>query len=102
MEGKSRRDFLLEERDKKDLEDLKKVDKVITEGGALQNMLDTFGWKLLYEGFIQPNIGETRFLESPREDLADVRAEMRVLRRMLKFIETRVNEANKIATKIKK
>jgi len=96
-----RKDLLLEEKTSRTLEDKKKVEKIITEGGALRNMMDTFGWKIVYEGFIKPNIAEDKFLSSPREDLADIRAEIRVLRRLMNFIETRVNEANKLATKIK-
>jgi len=96
-----RKELLLEERESRTLDDKKKVEKIITEGGALRNMMDTFGWKLVYEGFIKPNIAEDRFLSAPREDLADIRAELRVLRRFMNFIETRVNEANKLATKIK-
>jgi len=96
-----RKDLLLEEKASRTLEDKKRVEKVITEGGALRSMMDTFGWKLVYEGFVKPNIAEDRFLNSPREDLADIRAEIRVLRRFMNFIETRVNEANKLATKIK-
>jgi len=96
-----RKDLLLEEKASRTLEDKKRVEKVITEGGALRSMMDTFGWKLVYEGFVKPNIAEDRFLNSPREDLADIRAELRVLRRFMNFIETRVNEANKLATKIK-
>ena len=96
-----RKDLLLEEKASRTLEDKKRVEKVITEGGALRSMMDTFGWKLVYEGFVKPNIAEDRFLSAPREDLADIRAELRVLRRFMNFIETRVNEANKLATKIK-
>lgn len=96
-----RKDLLLEERDRRSL-DKDKVEKTINEGGALMNMTDTFGWKLLNEGFIIPNIEESRFLGASREDLADIRAEIRILKQLLKFIETRVNEANKTAEKIKK
>jgi hypothetical protein len=78
------------------------MDSIINEGGALQNMLDTYGWKLLYEGFILPHIEDSRFLGAPREDLADIRSEIRVLTQMLKFVETRVKEANRVVEKIKK
>ncbi len=96
----SRRDLLIEEKEKRPIDKVK-ADSVINEGGALQNMLDTFGWKLLYTEFILPNVEESRFLESPREDLEDIRAEIRVLKRLLKFIEIRVNAANKMVEKIK-
>ncbi len=97
-----RKDLLLEEKENRALSNTAKVEKDITTGGALQNMLDTFGWKILYEGFIQPNIEESRFLGAPREDLADIRAEMRILKELLKFVETRVKTANSLAEKIKK
>ena len=97
-----RKTLLLEEKESRTLENKDKVEKDINTGGALQNMLDTFGWKILYEGFISPNIAEERFLTSQREDLADVRAEIRVLKAMMQFIETRVKTANKLAEKIKK
>ena len=98
----SRKDLLLEEKESRTLSDKDKIEKTINQGGALQNMMDTFGWKLLYEGFIKPNIEETKFLKAPREDLADIRAEMRILKELLQFIEVRVNDANKLAEKIKK
>jgi len=96
-----RRDLLLEDgttipRDKNKIED------ILTLGGALVNMTDTYGWKLLYEGFMVPNIEESRFLGASREDLADIRAEIRVLKQLLKWIETRVKDANTMAEKIKK
>lgn len=91
---------LLEEKEKRPV-DKGKDDKALTEGGALSTMLETYGWKLLYEGFIKPNIDEVKFLEASREDLDDIRAEIRVLKRMLKFIDTRVIEASKVAEKIK-
>jgi hypothetical protein len=97
-----RKDLLLEERENRTLEDKVKVEKDINTGGALQHMLDTFGWKIVYEGFIKPNIEEARFLSAKKEDLEDVRAEIRVLRELMKFIETRVQTANKLAEKIKK
>lgn len=97
-----RKDLLMEEKEKRQLEDTVKVEKVITEGGALRNTLDTFGWKIIYEGFIKPNIEEDRWLGASREDLADIRAEIRVLKRLLQFIETRVDSASKLAEKIKK
>lgn len=90
----------MEEKDNRPL-DIDKANEVITVGGAIQNMLDTYGWKLVYEGFITPNIEEARFLGASREDLADIRAEIRVLSQMLKFIETRVKNANKMVEKIK-
>jgi hypothetical protein len=98
----SRRDLLLEEKEKRTLGDKDKVEKDINQGGALRNMTDTFGWKILYEGFIMPNIADDKFLSAPRENLADIRAEMRILKELLKFIETRVNKANELAEKIKK
>jgi len=97
----SRRDLLIEEKEKRPIDKVK-ADSVINEGGAIQNMLDTYGWKLLYEGFILPNIEESRFLGASREDLSDIRSEIRVLKQMLKFVETRVKEANKMVEKIKK
>lgn len=97
-----RKELLLEEKTKRVLSNTAKVENDINTGGALRNMMDTFGWKILYEGFILPNIEESRFLGAPREDLADIRAEMRILKELMKFIETRVNDANKLADKIKK
>jgi hypothetical protein len=97
----TRRDLLLEEKEKRPI-DKQKIDNVINEGGAIQNMLDTYGWKIVYEGFIEPSIAESRFLGASREDLADIRAEIRVLKQMLKFIETRVKNANIMVEKIKK
>jgi hypothetical protein len=98
----NRKDLLLEEKDKKVLANKDKVEKDINQGGALQNMMDTFGWKILYEGFIKPNIAEDKFLSASRENLADVRAEMRILKELMKFIETRVNSANELAKKLNK
>lgn len=96
----SRRDLLLEKENRPI--DKEKANNTINIGGALQNMLDTYGWKLLFEGFIEPNIEEARFLGASREDLADMRSEIRVLRQMLKWIETRVKDANKMVEKTKK
>ena len=93
-----RKDLLLEVKEKTPL-DKKREEKVLTEGGALQNMLDTYGWRIAYDGFIKPNTEESRFLGAPREDLADIRAEIRILKQFLKFIETRIAEANKTAEK---
>ena len=95
-----RKELHMEEKDNRPL-DIDKANEVITVGGAIQNMLDTYRWKLVYEGFITPNIEEARFLGASREDLADIRAEIRVLSQMLKFIETRVKNANKMVEKIK-
>lgn len=97
-----RKSLLLEERESRTLDDKEKVEKILTQGGALQNMLDTFGWKILYDGFIAPHIEESRFLGADRKDLEDVRAEIRILKALLQFIEIRVKEANKVAEKIKK
>jgi hypothetical protein len=97
-----RKELLLEEKDKRTLANTDKVEEDINVGGALSNMLDTFGWKILYEKFIKPNIEEDKFFSASREDLADIRAEMRILKELLKFIEVRVNTATKLAEKIKK
>lgn len=97
----SRRDLLVEERDKKSF-NKEKADKAITTGGALQAMMETYGWKLLMEEFIKPNIEESRWLGASKEDLSDIRAEVRVLKGMLKFIETRVKTAEEMVEKIKK
>ena len=96
-----RKDLLLEAKEKRPLEK-EKADKALNEGGALMNMTSTYGWKLLYDGFITPNIEESRFLGASREDLADIRAEIRVLKQMLKYIESHIDDANKVAEKIKK
>lgn len=101
MSDIARRDLLLEEKENRPIPK-EKMDSIINEGGALQNMVDTFGWKLLYEGFILPNIEESRFLGASRDDLSDIRSEIRVLKQLLKFVEIRVKEANKMVEKIKK
>lgn len=95
-----RRDLLLEEKTKKPI-DRDKLARDLDEGMALVNMMETRGWKILFEGFIKPNTEESKFLEAPREELADIRAEMRALKKLLKFIDTRVEKANDAASKIK-
>uniref|UniRef100_A0A6M3JVZ9 Uncharacterized protein n=1 Tax=viral metagenome TaxID=1070528 RepID=A0A6M3JVZ9_9ZZZZ len=97
----SRKELLMEEKDQK-VVDPDRANKAITIGGALQSMMETYGWKIVYEEFILPNSEESRFLDSSREDLADIRAEIRVLRRLLKFIDTRVKSASDMVEKIKK
>lgn len=95
-----RKDLLMEEEAKEPI-NKEKLAKDLDEGRALAGMKETRGWKILFEGFIKPNTEEDRLLEAPREELADIRAEMRVLRRLQKFIDTRITAANKAADKIK-
>lgn len=96
-----RKDLLMEEEAKEPI-NKEKLAKELDEGRALVGMKETRGWKIVYEGFIIPNTEEARFLEASREELADIRAEMRVLRRLQKFIDTRITAANKAAEKIKR
>lgn len=96
-----RKELLVEERDRRAF-DREKAQKLITVGGALQSMTETYGWKLLTEEFIKPNIEDARWLTASKEDLSDIRAEVRILKGMLKFIETRVKSAEEMVDKIKR
>lgn len=100
MSETTRRDLLLEEKEKIPIS-RDKLERDLDVGTSLASMMSMRGWKLLYEGFIVPNIEDSRFLGATREDLADIRAEIRILRQMMKFIETRIDSANKAAEKIK-
>ena len=95
-----RKALLLEEKEKRPLEK-EKTDKTLTEGGALMSMLDTFGWKIVYEEFIEPNTNESRWLSASKEELVDIRAEIRILKALLSFINVRIKEAGKLSAKLK-
>jgi len=88
----SRRDLVLN--NGVDQEEVKKK-KNIDEGSALLGMTETYGWKILYRDFIQPNIDINRILTAEEEKLADIRAEMKILMNMLSFINSKIDTALK-------
>lgn len=96
----NRRDLLLEAEHNKPPEDKNKLASIIDEGMTLQNLIDSRGWKLLYDKYIRPNTLEDKWLDAPRETAEDIRIEVRVLRRLLQFIDKRIEAAKEAVNKI--
>jgi hypothetical protein len=88
-----RKDLLMNEVDKPSRKlDIETLSKNVNEGSALLNMKETFGWKLLYEKFIEPRVNQNRYLMASKDDLIETRAAMRELNEMLSFIDNRIKE----------
>jgi hypothetical protein len=96
-----RKELLMEAAERKPAVDREVLSKQLDKGSALATMKDSRGYKILYEDFISKKIQESRFLGCAREDLEDTRAEIRVLREMLNFIDLSIKVANEAAEKLK-
>jgi len=88
-----RKDLLLEEAtSKRELspDEERKLKKAVDDGGTYLALVNSPGWKQLYEEYIQSEISQDRYLAARTEDLADIRAAQRALFHLLRFIALKI------------
>lgn len=95
-----RRDLLIEG-DRNKVIDRSKLTRQLDEGAILSNMKESRGWKLLYGEFIDKNMQLDRLLSASPIDLADIRAEIRILNALMRFIDSRIKNAEEAANTLK-
>lgn len=93
----NRRDILMGSEDSSPLgeEEIENLKKRVSSGNAYQSLKHNFGWQSLVKEFIEPNCSEAKFLSAKREELADVQVSIRELRKMVEFVENKVQSGIK-------